>query len=99
MQVDTMPKGKAKSEVHAVPFEAWVEHAREVRVTGDFTKWSKDGIRLERSNDGWWRGTIGMKTGVYQYRLLVDGTWLDHPQAAERIPNPFGSENCVVRVG
>jgi hypothetical protein len=28
----------------------------------------------------------------------VDGEWRDDPNCTERVPNPFGSENCVLHV-
>jgi len=36
--------------------------------------------------------------GRYEYRFVVDGQWRDDPACTERVPNGFGSENCVLRV-
>jgi 1,4-alpha-glucan branching enzyme len=72
--------------------------AKEVRVTGDFTRWVKEGIRLSPDGNGQWRTVLPLDPGQYQYRILVDGEWSDHPEAAERVANPFGSENCVLKV-
>jgi 1,4-alpha-glucan branching enzyme len=72
--------------------------AKEVRVTGDFTRWVKQGIRLSHDGNGQWRTALPLDPGQYQYRLLVDGEWKDHAEATERVPNPFGSENCVLKV-
>lgn len=72
--------------------------AREVSVTGDFTKWSADGIPLLRGPQGDWHVTLKLAPGSYQYRLLVDGTWRDDPCASTRVPNPYGTENCVLVV-
>ena len=72
--------------------------AKEVRITGDFTKWARQGIRLLHDGDGRWRTVLPLPPGEYQYRLLVDGEWRDHGEATERVANPFGSENCVLKV-
>ncbi len=72
--------------------------AKEVRVTGDFTRWSKVGIRLSEDGNGHWRTVLPLDPGEYQYRLLVDGEWKDHEYATDRVANPFGSENCVLKV-
>jgi hypothetical protein len=69
-----------------------------VIVTGDFTKWALDQILLARGEDGRWRGSVTLPPGEYQYRLRVDGHWRDHPDAPRRVPNPFGSDNCVLTV-
>lgn len=72
--------------------------AREVVFTGDFTGWAKDKVRLTKSPNGDWTGTIELAPGEYQYRLLVDGQWRDDPAAQSRVPNEFGSSNCILKV-
>lgn len=72
--------------------------AHEVRVTGDFLDWGKEGIRLSHDGTGVWRTQLRLEPGEYQYRLLVDGEWKDHADATERVANPFGSQNCILKV-
>lgn len=72
--------------------------ATDVRVTGDFTHWRKPGIRLNDDGNGHWRAVLPLDPGEYQYRLVIDGVWQDHEDATERVANPFGSENCVLKV-
>lgn len=72
--------------------------AGDVRVMGDFTGWSGKGIRLSHDGGGRWRTVLSLEPGEYQYRLLIDGTWEDHGEADLRVPNPFGSTNCVLKV-
>jgi len=33
-----------------------------------------------------------------EFRLVVAGEWRDHDDATERVANPFGSENGVLKV-
>lgn len=72
--------------------------ASQVVVTGDFCDWQPEGRPLKRAPDGVWRTTLLIPPGVWQYRFRVDGEWRDDPACAEREPNPFGSENCVLRI-
>jgi hypothetical protein len=81
-----------------VPFTARAKGASEVIVTGDFTQWSAEGIRLRKGPHDEWRTVLELEPGEYQYRLLVDGSWQDDPQAAKRVPNPYGGHNAVLRV-
>ena len=81
-----------------VPFVVKGINAREVSITGDFTAWSEDGIRLQKGVDGEWRSTLALDPGEYQYRLRVDGEWRDNPEAGRRVPNPFGTENGLLTV-
>jgi hypothetical protein len=41
---------------------------------------------------------LSLTPGEYQYRLLVDGAWKDHAEAGLRVANPYGSDNCILRV-
>lgn len=87
-----------KSALKPVAFFAKAVGAGDVRVTGDFTAWSKDGIRLSNDGHGVWRTMLSLKSGVYQYRLLINGDWADHVEAAARVSNPYGTQNCVLTV-
>ena len=82
----------------AVPLTIRAPGARQVCVTGDFTKWSPDGIPLSMRSDDDWRTTLRLSPGRYEYRLLVDGEWRDDPNARNTVPNPFGSFNGVLEV-
>ena len=87
-----------KRTARRVRFMANVSEAKDVRVTGDFNQWVKEGIALSHRGDGQWRTVISLEPGEYQYRLVVDGEWKDHSEATRRVPNSFGTENCVLTV-
>ncbi len=82
-----------------IPFAAHVPEAKAVSITGDFTGWSEEGIPLRKGADGEWRVKLRLAPGDYHHRLRVDGKWRDHTEAAKRVSNSFGSENCVLTVG
>jgi 1,4-alpha-glucan branching enzyme len=75
-----------------------IEDAKEVVLTGDFTHWSKEVVKLSKDSDGSWQTTLALPPGEHQYRLLVDGAWRNHPEATKCVPNPYGTENCVLVV-
>ena len=58
----------------------------------------KDKIRLTPAAGGEWTTSLELAPGEYQYRLIVDGEWRDHAEAASRVPNSFGTQNCVLVV-
>lgn len=86
------------SPLKRVPLKIKAEGAKEVVLTGDFTQWAKDQIRLTPTAGGDWITVLELAPGDYQYRLIVDGEWRDHAEAAKRISNPFGTQNCVLTV-
>ncbi len=92
------PARKPATSSKPVTLTAKLDQARQVILTGEFTKWSRTGVAMVKGADGLWRVSFSIPPGRYQYRLLVDGQWSDHAEAKERIPNPFGTENCLLIV-
>ena len=82
----------------AVRLTVAASDAKEVIVTGDFTSWTKSGVKLTPFAPGEFETTLHLAPGEYQYRLLIDGVWRDHPGARRRVPNPCGIQNCILSV-
>ena len=72
--------------------------ALSVTLVGDFTHWQKNPVSLHKEAGGVWRVTVPLEPGEHHYRFLLDGEWRDDPECAVRVPNPFGSQNAVVKV-
>ena len=88
----------APNPLKQIPLRVKVDGAKEVVLTGDFTQWAKDKIRLTPLSGGEWITVLELAPGDYQYRLIVDGEWRDHSEAARKIGNPFGTQNAVLTV-
>ncbi|HLY74295.1 MAG TPA: glycogen-binding domain-containing protein [Planctomycetota bacterium] len=95
-----MPKLKeaTKAQARKMRFAVRLPEADEVALTGDFTRWSSEGIPLHHDGQDEWYTHLELVPGDYQYRLRVDGQWRDNPEAARKVPNPFGTQNCVLTV-
>ncbi|HLY09940.1 MAG TPA: glycogen-binding domain-containing protein [Planctomycetota bacterium] len=95
-----MPKVKesTKARTRKVRFTVTLPQADEVALTGDFTQWTPEGIPLHHDGQQEWYIHLDLAPGDYQYRLRVDGEWRDHPEASRKVPNPFGTQNCVLTV-
>jgi 1,4-alpha-glucan branching enzyme len=48
------------------------QSARTVEVTGSFNNWAKEGLPLERTDEGW-RIALYLEKGTHRYQFLVDG--------------------------
>lgn len=94
----TKHASKRAARRRPVNLEVRAAEAHEVLVVGDFTEWTKNPLRLTQGEAGIWSTTLELPPGEYQYRLKIDGEWRDDPQANKRIPNAFGSQNCVLIV-
>ena len=85
----------SKSSKQKVSFAILDPEAQSVALVGDFTEWEADAVQLKKQKNGQWKATVPLAPGSYEYRFLVDGQWRDDPQCQERLPNSFGSQNCV----
>jgi len=88
----------SSSSRKTIPFVVKLEGAREVVLTGEFTGWSKEKVRLTPAGPGEWGAQLELPPGEYQYRLIVDGEWRDDPRGLRKVPNAFGTQNCVLVV-
>jgi len=73
--------------------------ARRVFVAGNFNDWRVDASPLQKAEKDEWTLDLTLTPGAYEYRFVVDGQWCDDPLAKERVKNPHGGWNAVLRVG
>lgn len=86
---------KNNSALSKETFTISAPQAKSVCVAGDFTGWDLSPKPLKKDKTGCWKATLSLAAGRYEYRFIVDGQWVDDPQCLERVPNPFGAQNCV----
>ncbi|HLY09614.1 MAG TPA: glycogen-binding domain-containing protein [Planctomycetota bacterium] len=92
------PKASNKVTTRWIPYEVKLSGVHDVVITGDFVQWAIQGVPLSYDGGETWRTALDLPAGEYQYRLIVDGQWADDPQAVKRVPNGYGSQNCVLIV-
>ncbi|MGD8413312.1 MAG: AAA family ATPase, partial [Candidatus Latescibacterota bacterium] len=82
-----------------VMFSLDAPQAKEVRVTGEFTNWSREGLAMEKdAKDGMWKTVVDISPGEYEYRFIVDGVWVRDPNNKDYVRNEFGQENSLLIV-
>ena len=76
------------------------ESAEEVQLLGDFNQWGEKKRQfLKKRKDGSFSLTLNLKPNQsYQFRYLVDGSWVTDVEADNMIWNSFGSQNALVEV-
>jgi 1,4-alpha-glucan branching enzyme len=94
-RTQTMAKSAKKKET----FSFRAPDALSVMLVGDFTHWQKEPISMKKGAGGIWKATVALDPGVHHYRFLVNGEWRDDPECTLRVPNPYGTENSVRKVG
>ena len=83
---------------HNQMFSICAPAAQRVQLVGDFTHWQSRPISLAKHDGGVWTTKVGLEPGEHRYRFLVDGEWQNDPDCSIRVPNPFGSQDSVVKV-
>ncbi|MFY7811716.1 MAG: isoamylase early set domain-containing protein [Flavobacterium sp.] len=88
---------KSKS-ICKVTFSLEALEAENASVIGDFNNWdAKKGV-LNKQKNGTFKNVIEVATGAkYEFRYLVDGTYINDPEADAFIWNEFANaENCLL---
>jgi Glycogen recognition site of AMP-activated protein kinase len=92
------PRRIAVSEEVQATLRLYSPGARKVFIAGTFNDWQADATPLKNVGNGEWVLNLMLKPGKYEYRFIADGQWQDDPQASERVKNPHGGWNALLRV-
>jgi len=83
----------------AVVFVTLYPRAQSVQIAGDFNNWQPAGTQMQRVGDsGVWQTKMKLGSGLYRYRLVVDGQWQQDPYNEHSEMNPYGDYNSVLEV-
>jgi 1,4-alpha-glucan branching enzyme len=85
-------------EAVPVTFEFTAPDAGAVSVAGEFNSWDPTANPLEKDDAGVFRTTFDIAPGTYEYKFVVDGTWVEDPANPETVPDPYGGKNSVLTV-
>ena len=71
-----------------------------VRLMGEFNGWDQEAHPLQRRKGGAFSTSLTLAAGrEYRFRYLLNGEdWRNDENADAYLPNPFGSEDSVVRL-
>ena len=90
--------GRAPSSRRAVRFGLEIAGAKKVYVVGSFNQWHPEATPLRCVGGMKWYAYVSLDIGRYEYRFVVDGKWMDAPEAEAYVPNAQGGRNAVVEV-
>ena len=81
-----------------VEFTFHAPEAKKVCISGKFNAWNTSSMSMKKGKDGTWRIKLNLSPGKYEYKYFVDAAWASDLSCSELVPNPFGTENCVISV-
>jgi 1,4-alpha-glucan branching enzyme len=89
---------KSEQVLKKVEFRISAPTANWVGIAGDFNGWKADTLTAKKDRSGYWKASATVPTGTYEYKFLIDGTWITDPGCSRRTINSFGTENSVLVV-
>ncbi|MBK0370652.1 isoamylase early set domain-containing protein [Flavobacterium agrisoli] len=83
-----------------VTFVIDAKNANSAAVVGDFNDWNADLGSLSKLKNGTFKATLNLeKDASYEFKYLIDGAYLNEPEADSFRWNDYaGSENSVIMV-
>ncbi len=73
------------------------DSAQAVSIAGTFNDWRPNASAMIAVADGNWVKELSLPPGRYEYRFVVDGEWVNDPNA-EQVRNSYGGFNSVLVV-
>ncbi len=83
-----------------VTFTVPAKEANEVTVVGSFNAWNTKSTTLKKLKNGTFKGTVDLKKDTsYEFRYIIDGSYINDEQADAYAWNDYASaENGVLNV-
>lgn len=82
----------------AVEFKFNAPQAKRVNLSGTFNNWDTRGLSARKGSNGDWLVKLNLKPGKYEYKFLVDNSWVNDPQCNSCVSNSFGTKNCIIEI-
>ncbi len=91
--------GKGGTGKTTVEFVFHAPETKSVFLAGEFNHWDTQTLPMKKDRSGIWRVKVELPAGRHEYKLFADNAWVEDLPNAERIPNPFGTQNFVIGIG
>lgn len=88
---------RKQSARRRISFKLRAPKAQKVQLAGTFNSWDPATRVLRRDAKGTWKTSMLLEPGTYEFRFLVDGEWINDPDA-DQVSNPFGTANSLLTV-
>jgi len=83
-----------------VTFSVPAKEAKNVAVVGSFNEWNTEATELKKLKNGTFKGTVDLASeNSYEFRYVVDGSYINDEQADSYAWNDFAAaENGVINL-
>lgn len=80
-------------------FTVYAPDANKVFLAGEMTEWDPKAVLMDKDVDGYWRKTLYLDDGKWQYKFVVDGVWIHDQENPNRIADGYGGYNSYILIG
>lgn len=88
-----------KKSARKVTFRFAAPAESKVFLAGSFNSWSTDEHALAfDAQSGFHQTALALPAGRYEYKFVVNGTWVADPSCPDWVPNEHGSLNSVLMI-
>lgn len=87
--IKTTAKKSVELKLHA-------PQAKKVSLAGSFNNWDPSSLSAKKDPKGTWAVKASFMPGKYEYKFVVDGSWINDPNCRETVPNNLGTANSVL---
>ena len=100
---------REESQRRKVHFIFQAPEANEVYLAGEFNGWHTQTMPMIKAENGVWKAAMELNVGLYEYKLFVDGAWMEDRSCelcveiasgkldleSEPVLNSYGTTNFV----
>ncbi|MFH0733137.1 MAG: trehalase family glycosidase [bacterium] len=80
-------------------FTYFSKTAKNVSIAASFNNWSAQTNPMVNDGKGNWKLEINLAPNYYQYKIVIDGSWIPDPENEWKINDGGDSFNSIVKVG
>ena len=85
-------------KVRSAEFIISAPKAKKVAVAGTFNNWDIKNTLAKKDVKGTWKAKVDLTPGRYEYKFVVDGSWINDPRCNSSVGNNFGTQNSVLEI-
>ena len=84
-------------EAREILFKLEAPEGSVVQIAGDFNEWVPESLDFtEFQGRPLWHKSISLKPGSYEYKYLVDGSWIADPANDSTVEDSYGGVNSLI---
>jgi 1,4-alpha-glucan branching enzyme len=73
------------------------KNAKNVVLSGSFNRWDEHLYKMTKTENGW-QLNLELPPNYYEYKFIVDGSWIEDPKNLNKAKNEFDEYNSFINI-